>query len=77
MVDSTGKVIGFNHLKKLINKYNEVDNLPNRNKEERLVKGNLNGILSRINEYYINLIIKDYLNDCKEKGIEHLVFVKK
>ena len=76
LVDSTGKVIGFNHLKKLINKYNKVDNLPNRNKEERLVKGNLNGILSRINEYYINLIIKDYLNDCKEKGIEHLVFEK-
>ncbi len=76
LVDSTGKVIGFNHLKKLINKYNKVDNLPNNNKENRLVKGNLNGILSRINEYYINLIIKDYLNDCKEKGIEHLVFEK-
>ncbi len=76
LVDSSGKVIGFNHLKKLITKFNEVDNLPNKSKEERLVKGNLLSRLARINEWYINLIIKDYLNDCKAKGIEHLVFEK-
>ena len=89
LVDSNGKVIGFNHLKKLINKFNIVDNLPNKSKEERLVllsecnkqsiackKGNLLSSLARVNEYYINLIIKDYLNDCKVKGIEHLVFEK-
>ncbi len=76
LVDSNGKVIGFNHLKKLINKFNIVDNLPNKSKEERLAKGNLLSSLARVNEYYINLIIKDYLNDCKVKGIEHLVFEK-
>ena len=76
LVDSNGKVIGFNHLKKLINKFNIVDNLPNKSKEERLVKGNLLSSLARVTEYNINLIIKDYLNDCKVKGIEHLVFEK-
>ena len=76
LVDSNGRVIGFNHLEKLIKKFNIVDKLPSKTREEKLVKGELWSRLSRINEYYINNIITTYLNDCKNKGVEHLIFEK-
>ena len=76
LVDSSGRVIAFNHLEKLIKKFNIVDKLPIKTREEKLVKGELWSRLSRINEYYINNIITTYLNDCKNKGVEHLIFEK-
>ena len=76
LVDSSGRVIAFNHLEKLIKKFNIVDKLPSKTREEKLVKGELWSRLSRINEYYINNIITTYLSDCKNKGVEHLVFEK-
>ena len=76
LVDSSGRVIAFNHLEKLIKKFNIVDKLPSKTREEKLVKGELWSRLSRINEYYINNIITTYLNDCKNKGVEHLIFEK-
>ena len=60
----------------MIKKFNIVDKLPSKTREEKLVKGELWSRLSRINEYYINNIITTYLNDCKNKGVEHLVFEK-
>ena len=76
LVDSSGRVIAFNHLEKLIKKFNIVDKLPSKTREEKLVKGELWSRLSRINEYYINNIITTYLSDCKNKGVEHLIFEK-
>ena len=89
LVNSNGDIVSFTHLDNLIKKLEEIDELPSETSEEKLFllsecnkqsiackKGKLLSKISRINQYYINNIIKDYLNNCIKNDIKHLVFEK-
>ena len=88
LVNSNGEIVSFTHLDNLIKKIEEIDELPSETSEEKLFllsecnkqfackKGKLLSKISRINQYYINNIIKDYLNNCIKNDIKHLVFEK-
>ena len=76
LVNSNGEIVSFTHLDNLIKQLEEIDELPNETSEEKLSKGKLLSKISRINQYYINNIIKDYLNNCIKNDIKHIVFEK-
>ena len=76
LVNSNGEIVSFQHLDNLIKQLDVIDELPSETSEEKLSKGKLLSKISRINQYYINNIIKDYLNNCIKNDIKHIVFEK-
>ena len=76
LVDSNNNFVSFDYLEDLVKKINIVDKIKAKTSEEKIDKGKKLAKLLRVNEYFINNIIKSLLDNYTKQKIEHLVFEK-
>ncbi len=76
LADSSGNFVSFDYLEDLVKKINIVDKIKAKTSEEKIDKGKKLAKLLRVNEYFINNIIKSLLDNYTKQKIEHLVFEK-
>ena len=76
LVDSNNNFVSFEYLNKLVEKINIVDEIEAKTSEEKKDKGRKLAKLLRVNEYFINNIIKKLLDEYSKQKINHLIFEK-
>ncbi len=76
LVDSNNNFVSFEYLNKLVKKINIVDKIEVKTSEEKKDKGRKLAKLLRVNEYYINNIIKKLLDEYSKQKIEHIILEK-
>ena len=75
LVDSNNNFVSFEYLNKLVEKINIVDEIEAKTSEEKKDKGRKLAKLLRVNEYFINNIIKKLLDEYSKQKINHLIFL--